>query len=125
MKLNALKWLVIFVFWYPAAAVQALALSEIELHSHLNWPLDARIGLTGIKESDLAGLKIRILEQRGDDIQHPASLRHEIRQDGNGWHIRIFTRDAVKEPVLTFTLEVTWPQGRYSREYSLLIDPQQ
>lgn len=124
MKVNALKWLVIFVFWYPASGVYALALSEIELHSHLNRPLDARIGLTGIQESDLSGLNIRIRQHRDGNFQHTASLRHEIRQDGNGWHIRIFTRDAVKEPVLTFTLEVTWPEGRYSREYSLLLDPQ-
>ncbi|MEX2525523.1 MAG: hypothetical protein WD750_11245 [Gammaproteobacteria bacterium] len=124
MKVNALKWLVIFAFWCPASAVYALALSDIELHSHLNRPLDARIGLTGIEEADLDGLNIRIHQHRDDNFQRTTSLRHEIGQDGNGWHIRVFTRDAVKEPILTFTLEVTWPQGSYSREYSLLIDPQ-
>ncbi len=124
MRQDALKWLVIVVFWSPVATVHALALSEVQLHSHLNRPLDARVGLSGVEESDLAGLTVRIHPQSGSEERGGVPLRHEILRDGTGWYIRLYTREPVKEPALTFTLEVAWPDGRYSRDYSLLIDPQ-
>lgn len=124
MKENALKWLVIFIFWCLATSAQALALSEIELNSLLNQPLEARVNLSGLDKSDLAGLKIRIREDTGDNFRRSVTLRHEIKQEGQDYYVRIYTDEAVKEPVLTFTLQVDWPQGSYSRDYSLLIDPQ-
>ncbi len=120
---NALKWLTCFILWSLAVSAQALALSEIELNSLLNQPLEARVDLTGVEESDLAGMTVRIHDDPGS-FQRSVPLRHEIKQDGGGYYVRIYSDQAVKEPVLTFTLEVGWPQGRYSRDYSLLLDPQ-
>ena len=124
MKENALKWLVFFIFWCLTGSAQALSLSEIELNSLLNQPLEARVHLSGVDESDLAGLRIRIHNDTGDIFQRSVALRHEIKQEGQDYYVRIYSTEAVKEPVLTFTLEVDWPQGNYSRDYSLLIDPQ-
>ena len=37
-------------------------------------------------------------------------------------HIRLTTREPVTEPFLNFVLNVRWPQGRFAREYTLLLD---
>ena len=41
-----------------------------------------------------------------------------------GNYLRITTRDAVREPVISFLVEMNWSGGHFLREYSLLIDPQ-
>lgn len=125
MKENALKWLVCGILWGLSPAVSALALSDIELHSHLNQPLEARVNLSGVDGADLAGLNVLIHAGGAGKYQEMVPLKHEVKEDSAGRHyIRITSSRAIREPILTFTLEVDWSGGRYSREYALLIDPQ-
>lgn len=124
MKENALKWLVCCICWGLSPAASALALSEIELHSHLNQPLDARVNLSGVDKADLASLNVLIHADGAGQYQEMVPLKHEVKEDGSGHYISITSSRAIREPILTFTLEVDWSGGRYSREYSLLIDPQ-
>jgi pilus assembly protein FimV len=122
MREKALKWLVCFLCGCLSPAVSALTLSDITLHSHLGEPLDARVNLSGVDKADLAGLKVSI-QYTGGSSQVTVPLRHELKEDASGHYIQITTAKPIREPALTFTLEVDWAKGRYSREYSLLIDP--
>ncbi|MBF8268600.1 MAG: pilus assembly protein FimV, partial [Gammaproteobacteria bacterium] len=56
-------------------------------------------------------------------INDNPNLKYEIKENENGHYISITSRDVVKEPVMNFSLEVTWSKGHLIREYSLLIDP--
>ncbi len=105
-----------------AADVGALAISDIELNSFLNQPLEARIFLV-VNEDELNSLQIRIIETRGAAPQF-LNLGDEIAKDSSGHYIKITSREAIKEPILNFGVELNWAAGRLIREYSLLIDPQ-
>jgi len=35
----------------------------------------------------------------------------------------VFTKSAIREPYISFLLEIDWPQGHLLREYTLLLDP--
>ena len=124
MKESALTWLMCFICWGLAPAASALALSPITLHSHLNQPLDARVDLSGVSKADLANLHVIIHTGEGaDTYQEAVPLQHKVKEDSSGHYISITSSGVIREPILTFTLEVDWPHGRYAREYSLLIDP--
>ena len=123
MKEKALKWLVCFVCCCMAPAAFALALSEITLNSHLNRPLDARVELSGVDSADLVGLNVLIHYPDAGNYQQVMPLKHEVKEDHRGHYIQISTTEPIREPILTFTLEVDWAKGRFSREYTLLLDP--
>lgn len=122
MREKALKWLVCLLCGCLSPAAFALELSDITLHSYLNEPLDARVNLSGVSKADLAGLNV-LIQYTGASSQDTVPLKYELKEDATGHYIRITTAKPIREPALTFTLEVDWAKGRYSREYTLLIDP--
>ena len=79
-----------------------------------------------VSQSDLSSLKVDLRDNREIyQYQRHTPLRYEVKQDENGQHyIHISTKDAVREPILTFVLEANWSDGRFLREYSLIMDPQ-
>ena len=103
--------------------IQGLTLKNIELNSYLNQILDARIGLDEIKSGEIDGLNMRILESTITTNQLPSVLILEVKDDGKGHYIQVTSRDSIREPILSFTLELTWAEGHLIREYSVLIDP--
>ena len=108
-----------------SAEIWALAVFEVELKSHLNQPLDARIPLLVAKEAELSSLNVNIKAVTDKtDKQRFVTLRYEIKEDEGGRYIKVMSREAIREPVLSFILELNWSEGRLIREYSLLIDPQ-
>jgi len=119
-----LKYILFLVSWCFITTAQALTLSEIELKSYLNQALDARINLSGISAGQLEGLSITIIDAKpGISGQRPVVLDYEIKNDGSGHYIQLTTNAVVREPVVTFTLELSWSEGRLLREYTLLMDP--
>lgn len=123
MREKALNWLIFMVCGCLAPAAHALALSQIRLNSHLNQPLDARVELSGVESGDLASLNVVIHYPDAGNYQQAVPLKHEIKEDARGHYIQITSSASIREPVVTFTLEVDWAKGSMSREYTLLIDP--
>ena len=117
-------FLAVIALVLPYQHVSALALSDIELKSSLNQILDARVLLSGITQDELGSLKINI-DQNSELAADQSSIKltPELKQNENGYYISITSKDVIKEPVLSFSLELNWSKGRLIREYSLLIDP--
>lgn len=113
------------ILFHPV--VHALAISELELKSALNQPLNAIINLTA-KADELDSLKITVSRMKDDSgaLQHWPSIKIKlIRKEGGKNYLSLTSDDVIREPVLNFLLDLDWSQGRILREYSLLIDPQQ
>jgi pilus assembly protein FimV len=100
---------------------QAVALSDIEIRSHLNQPLDAQIRLLAATKSELDSLQIKVISPESGTTH--MEYRPELVQDDQGAVIRITTEDSVREPILMLQVELSWSTGRVTREYSLIIDP--
>ena len=114
----------------PFSAV-ALGLGEINLQSALNQPFSAEIPVVSEASGDLKALRVEIapietFKQFG--IDRPAFLSDFsftiVAGDGdNDATLQISSRQQIIEPFVTLLLEVSWPQGRLLREYTVLLDP--
>lgn len=52
-----------------------------------------------------------------------SGFKFEVRGAGGDAAVRITSAQPVVEPFVTLLLEVSWPQGRLLREYTVLLDP--
>lgn len=123
-----LAWIV--TLGISPAPVYALGLGKLELESGLNQPFEAKIELLSPTREELDSLTVRLADieafQRAR-IDRPfvlSGLRFELRESEEGPdYVRVYSRDAVREPFLNFLLEANWTNGRLFREYTVLLDP--
>jgi len=108
----------------------ALGVKDIEVMSALNQPFNARVGLTLVKGQDIQDIKVRLasankFKQSGiERVYFLTYLKFKpvVANDGSA-HIHITSRDAVREPYLDFLLEVSWGNGRFIKQFTVLLDP--
>jgi pilus assembly protein FimV len=108
----------------------ALGVGNIQVHSNLNQPLQAEFPLITRDPAELekaeAGLATREDFSRVDlEFESVLSeLKFEIVRKPDGRAVVLVTTDKpIREPFLTFLVEVNWERGRLLREYSILLDP--
>ena len=114
---------VVMLLLLSSPMVSALAVSDVELHSHLNQQLDARVYLKNVDKSELSGLKITLRDVT-DAGERMSNLHYEVLENAQGHYISITSKDVIREPVMRFMLELNWSKGHLIREYALIIDPQ-
>jgi len=108
----------------------ALGLGAIQVKSKLNQPLDAEIQVLSENAADTAGLDIKLAT--AEDFQRVGldrgriaiPLDFAVSTNSRGQSVIRFTsKDAVREPLLDFLVEVNWAKGKLLREYTVLMDP--
>lgn len=109
----------------------ALGLGTIDVRTRLNEPLVAEIPILGSTPQELKALKVRLASpdafQRAG-LDRPAAMSANLEfsiikgKDGRDV-VRVTTSDKVKDPFVSFLLEVEWERGRLLREYTVLLDP--
>ncbi len=113
------------------ASAFALGLGQIEVKSSLNQPLVAEIPLLSVTPAEANQLAVRLASaeafaRAGLDRPHllNANLDFEIKRSAGGRTVIVVTTPTqVREPFLSFLLEVEWGNGKMLREYSVLLDP--
>jgi pilus assembly protein FimV len=118
--------LLAFVVFLPIPSIAlAVVLSEVDLETHLNQPLSARIELRQISMEDLDSLDVQISEITDTVTSNRHTvLNYEVVTEGANHYLRISSRDAIREPILSFVVELNWARGHMIRNYALIIDPQ-
>jgi pilus assembly protein FimV len=114
---------------YLSNCGNALSLGEPSLQSALGAPLLAEIPLTELNKLSDAQLSISLADPH--DYQRLGVQRKQFHSKldfkavvGAGKaYIRVFSREATREPYVSFVLKVQWPDGSLIRHYTLLIDP--
>ena len=117
-----IKLAVITGLGFYAIVGYALALTEAELKSDLNQQLDVRIGLMTDQLAELDDLKIKLSQSTNNNVSR-YKLKYEVLKSAEGNFLKITTHDAIREPIIEFTLDIGWSEGQIVREYSFLIDP--
>ncbi|MFW2373894.1 MAG: FimV/HubP family polar landmark protein [Gammaproteobacteria bacterium] len=106
-----------------------LGLGEIELKSALNQELDAEVQVLSAEREDAEQLIIKLASREAfarAGIDRPfllTQLKFKIVIKNDKPYVKIYTQSPVKEPFLSFLLDVDWPEGHLLREYTLLLDP--
>ena len=109
--------------------VLPLGLGEIELNSALNQELKAEIEVLSAAPEDAEQLIVKLASREAfarAGIDRPFSLqdlKFKTIVKGNKPYIQVYTTESVREPFLSFLVEVDWPNGHLLREYTLLLDP--
>ncbi|MDH2435091.1 FimV/HubP family polar landmark protein [Pokkaliibacter sp. MBI-7] len=110
-------------------SVWALTLGDASLGSFLNEPLNAELPLNDVAGLDLSQLKVQLADQqvlKVSGIQPSAilsNLRFRLMQRGNQAFIQVTSSQPMRDTYLNFVVEVSWPQGKLAREYTLFFDP--
>lgn len=108
---------------------QTLGLGEIELKSALNQELDAEIEVLSAVPEDAEQLIVKLASRDAFSragIDRPfmlQQLKFKVYVKDDKPYVKVFTKSAVKEPFLSFLVEIDWPEGHMLREYTLLLDP--
>lgn len=113
----------------PAGA-SALELGEISSRAQLGQTLTADIDLRGVADMSSGDVLVslapqQVFDQLGIERNYfLTGLRFtaDIGRNGKGV-IHVQSTRPAQEPYLSFVIQVTWPQGRVVREYTLLLDP--
>lgn len=112
-------------------AAIALGLGGIEVFSSLNQPLRAEITLLAVRPDEREAIVAQLASdeafaragiQRGS-IPGDLSFRVTSGALADQAIIQVSSAQPVREPFLTLLVEVSWPNGRVVREYTLLLDP--
>jgi pilus assembly protein FimV len=108
----------------------ALGVGQMQVHSALNQVLDAEIPLLLANPAEAASITARlapaqVFAQNG--IDRPALLAglvFSVQTDADGRHfIKVSSKQAIREPLLNFLIQVDWPKGQVVREFAVLLDP--
>ncbi|MDH5764993.1 MAG: hypothetical protein OEZ38_03165 [Gammaproteobacteria bacterium] len=108
---------------------QTLGLGEIELKSALNQELDAEIEVLSAVAEDAEQLIVKLASRDAfarAGIDRPfflQQLKFKVLVKNNKPYVKIYTKSAIREPYLSFLVEIDWPEGHMLREYTLLLDP--
>ena len=111
-------------------AALALGLGGINVKSELNQPLRAEIPVYVSSPAEAESLRVELAAGAEfarvgldiDDIAVP--LEFDVGKNARGEPvILVKSNQAIREPTLTFLVEVNWSNGRFLREYSVLLEP--
>jgi pilus assembly protein FimV len=115
---------------FAPLGVSALGVGDIRMHSALNQTLNAEIPLVISGSETLSDIRVKLAPpeafSRAGLERHYflTGLRFEPMQSPDGkLIIKVRSREVVREPFLSFLVEVNWPQGRMLKEYTVLLDP--
>ncbi len=130
MRISSIYILLISFLLLLPGQLLSLGLGEIEVDSALNQPLNAQINLISARADELDEMRVELAPANVFDrvgVPRPYFLTQlkfkPVPLPGGGTAIRVTSKDPVREPFLTFLVEVTWPKGRLLREYTVLLDP--
>lgn len=124
--LQGWMWLLLLL---PCFA-QAASLGNLTVRSSLGQPLLAEIDLIAVRKEELGTLEVRLGSTeayRKADMQYGAVLsgtRLSIEKRPNGTlYIRVISTRPVNEPFVNLVVELSSSSGRYTRDYTALVDP--
>jgi len=112
-----------------ANAAHALGVGEVSLNSRLNQPLNAQIALFEANGLNAGEVTVRLASPEAFErvgLDRPyflTDLKFTPKLQGAQGSIAVTSSKPVREPYLSFLIEVIWPNGRMLREYTLLLDP--
>lgn len=110
------------------AAVHAAGMEGITVYSMLGQPLRAEIKVTAAPD-ELTGMNAHLAPR--DSFAHTgvsyssvlSDFKFELEKSATGAVIRVTSHAPVNEPYLDFLVELSWPSGRLTRGYTVLLDP--
>jgi len=106
-----------------------LGLGEIELHSSLNEELNAEIALTSVGQESAETIIVKLASREEFNragLDRPFilnDLKFTVKIKNGQPVITVTSKKAIREPFLSFLIDIDWPRGHILREFTMLLDP--
>lgn len=106
-----------------------LGLGEIELNSSLNEELKAEIALTSVGQESAETIIVKLASREEfarAGIDRPFilnDLKFAVKVKNGQPYIAVTSKKAIREPFLSFLIDIDWPRGHILREFTMLLDP--
>lgn len=108
----------------------AVGLGKINIHSSLNQQLNAQVSIVDIGSVPLDSVQVKLASVDQFKLVGLARdpnlslLRFNVLRAANGQaYVQISSTEPVAAPVVTFLVNLTWPNGQMMREYTVFLDP--
>lgn len=123
-------WLAVALLVLMPCMAHAVGLGRLTVLSTLGQPLSAEIDLVSVGKDEIGTLTPRLAPAEAfteakltfSPSLVGARVTVERRTDGMPY-IKIVSARPVNDPFVELMIEVTWAQGKLTREYTALIDP--
>ncbi len=129
MHKSLLKLLGIAAALMLSTTVSAIGLGGINVASALGQTLKAEIELADISKADKDNLVVRLAspdDYKNSGLEYPYGnkFKFEIQSRADGQlYIKVSSEQPVNDPFVSLLVQLTWPAGKLSREYTFLLDP--
>ncbi len=110
---------------------QAVGLGNIQILSAINQPLNAQIEILSLDKVPLN--KVHAALATPAEFKNARMVRSDVlqqiqfnvtRNKQQQAVIQLSSKQAIEDPYLQFLVTLTWPNGNTTREYTLLLQPQ-
>ena len=127
-RVKAKSLITLFSLLLLSPSLWGLGLGDLTHESVLGQPLEARIDLISGQSFGVNDIKVRQLS-----IEEASTMGIEllsyfnrfqlkpVEKDGQ-LYIKLYSTESVNEPFINLLVELKWPTGAVSREYTLLLD---
>jgi len=127
-SVNGIIFAVAAVLFVPVLS-HAAGLGNLTVHSKLGHPLVAEIEILSFRPGEENSLQVRLASReafRDAGVEFNPALagaRLTLEKRAGKSVIRITTTQPVYDPFLNVLVEMQWPNGRFARGYTVLVDP--
>ncbi len=107
---------------------QSLGMGKINVNSALDEPLNATINIMANENEPIDQVLVVLASSADykkvglDKSFVPGNILVSV-DEANPYQINVTSNGPVSEPIVSLLLDVTWPNGRILREFTLLLDP--
>ena len=124
------KLLIMGLLLATPMAVSAAGLGKLKIISALGQPLRAEIDLIAIPKDEIDLVTARIAPPEAykqaqiERQEGLGAVRFSVERRANGEpYLKISSIQTFNEPFLQLLIQMDWPTGRLTREYTILLDP--
>jgi pilus assembly protein FimV len=129
-KRSLISLAVALAFATGASQINAAGLGRLSVQSALGQPLRAEVEVTALGKDEVGNIVAKLASQdafKQAGLEYSPSLgnlRFAVEKRADGRHfVRITSATPINEPFVDLMVELTWPTGRFVREYTFLLDP--
>ncbi|MBY0545472.1 MAG: hypothetical protein K2Q14_08000, partial [Gammaproteobacteria bacterium] len=130
MKQVLIKIVSLFLLLLIPFAVLAAGLGDMQVKSSLNEPINATIPIIDLGNVPFAAVKVKLASDKEFNAVglkrdlNLLNLQFDVAQNKQQqFYIQVSSTQPIDQPVLTFLLQLYWPNGKILREYTVFLDP--
>jgi len=108
----------------------AVGLGGVKLYSSLNQQLNAQVPIVDIGNVPLDSVQVKLASvdqfklvglERDPNL---SLIRFNVLRANDGQaYVQISSTEPISDPIVTFLVNLSWPNGQMLREYTLFLDP--